>query len=229
MSVQRIGGVAAIALGIAIIAEIGAFLVYAPSVGVSVGELGDPTKFLDLLIRGRIFFSYEAFAFACASIFTIALVRALDQRLRRGVPELSATVAILGYAAFVVLALDFQVRAAFAHMSTDELSRDAAMQAGPAVLIMGRGLSELFSIIGGAYFALVSIAALRSAALPRALAWFGLLVAASAIVSIFAGIDPAPQLLIMVWSFWTGAVLLTQPAERWATTATRPAAAGGGA
>jgi hypothetical protein len=226
MSVQRIGGVAAIGLGIVIVAEIAAFLIYAPSLGVSVGDLGDTTKFLDVLIRGRTFFSYEAFAFACASIFAIALVRALDQRLMVGARDLSATAAIFGYAAFVVLALDFQVRAAFAHMSTAEVSRDAAMQAGPAVLIVGRGLGEAFSIAGGAYFALVSIAVLRAGALPRALAWLGLVVAAAAIVSIFAAIDPAPQLLIMVWSFWTGAVLLTQPAERWATTAPRPVAAG---
>jgi hypothetical protein len=209
-----------------IVAEIAAFLIYAPSLGVSVGDLGDTTKFLDVLIRGRTFFSYEAFAFACASIFAIALVRALDQRLMVGARNLSATTAIFGYAAFVVLALDFQVRAAFAHMSTAEVSRDAAMQAGPAVLIVGRGLGEAFSIAGGAYFALVSIAVLRVGALPRALAWLGLVVAAAAIVSIFAAIDPAPQLLIMVWSFWTGAVLLTQPAERWATTAPRPVAAG---
>jgi hypothetical protein len=224
MNLQRIGGVAAIALGIAVVAEVAVFLLYAPSLGVSVGDLGDTNKFLDVLIRGRTVFSYEAFAFACASIFAIALVRALDQRLRKGAPELSATVAILGYAAFVVLALDFQVRAAFAHMSTAEVARDAAMQAGPAVLIVGRGLSEAFSIVGGAYFGLVSIAALRVGALPRALGWLGLITAAAAIVSIFAGIDPVPQLLIMVWSFWTGAVLLTEPAERWATSArTMPA------
>jgi hypothetical protein len=226
MNVQRIGGVAAIALGIAVIAEVAVFLLYAPSLGVSFGDLGDTNKFLDVLIRGRTVFSYEAFAFACASIFAIALVRALDQRLRKGAPELSATVAILGYAAFVVLALDFQVRAAFAHMSTAEVARDAAMQAGPAVLIVGRGLSEAFSIVGGAYFGLVSIAALRVGALPRALGWLGLITAAAAIVSIFAGIDPVPQLLIMVWSFWTGVVLLTQPIESWAAIATRPASAG---
>lgn len=226
MNVQRTGGIAAIALGIAVIAEIVVFLVYAPSLGVNFGDLGDSTKLLDLLIRGRTVFSYEAFAFACASIFAIALVRALNQRLRMGAPELSATAAILGYAAFVVLALDFEVRAAFAHMSTDEVSRDAAMQAGPAVLIVGKGLSEVFSIAGAAYFALVSIAVLRVGALPRPLGWLGLVTAAAAIVSIFAGIDPAPQVLIMVWAFWTGAVLLTQPAERWATTAPRPAAAG---
>jgi hypothetical protein len=226
MSVQRIGGVAAIALGVAIMAEIGAFLVYAPSLGVSVGDLGDTSKFLDVLIRGRTFFSYEAFAFACASIFAIALVRALDHRLRSGAADLSATAAILGYVAFVLLAADFQVRAAFAHMSTAELSRDAAMQAGPAVLVVARALGEAFSIAGGAYFALVSIAVLRVGALPRALGWLGLIIAAAVIVSIFAGIDPVPQVLIMVWSFWTGAVLLTQSEERWATSATRPVAAG---
>src|SRR2546422_1076925 len=93
MNLQRIGGVAAIALGIAVIAEVAVFLLYAPSLGVSVGDLGDTNKFLDVLIRGRTVFSYEAFAFACASIFAIALVRALDQRLRKGAPELSATVA----------------------------------------------------------------------------------------------------------------------------------------
>ena len=222
MSVQRTGGVAAIALGIAIIAEIVVFLVYAPSLGVSFGDLSDTTKFLDVLIRGRAVFSYEALAFACASIFAIALVRALDQRLRKGAPELSATAAIVGYAAFVVLALDFQVRAAFAHMSTAEVSRDAAMLAGPAILIVGRSLSEVFSISGGAYFALVSVAVLRVGALPRPLGWLGLVTAAAGVVSIFAGIDPAPQLLIMVWSFWTGAVLLTQSEERWAAPATRP-------
>jgi hypothetical protein len=226
MSAQRTGGIAGIALGLAIVIELAMFLVYAPSLGVNLGDLGTPTKLLDLLIRGRTGFSYSGLGFAAASLFALTLVRALDQRLRRDVPDVSATAAWFGYAAFVLLAVDFQTRAAFAHMSTDEIPRDVAMQVGPAVLIVQRAFTETFALAGAAYFVLLSVAVLRVGVLPRALGWLGLLVAAATIVEIFAAVDPAPQLLLMVWSFWTGAVLLTQPAEGWATTAARPAAAG---
>ena len=225
MGTQRAGGVAAIALGGVIVIELATFLVYAPSLGVNVGELGDPTKLLDLLIRGRIAFAVTGTAFAAACIFALVLVRALDQRLREGAPQLSATAALFGYTAFVLLAVDFQARAAFALAATNQLTREAAIQAGPAVLIVQRAVTDTFALGAAAYFGLLAIASLRIGVMPRVLGGVEWIVAAAALVGIFVAIDPVPQLLLMVWSFWIGAILLTTPAQRWATSATRPSPA----
>ena len=70
------------------------------------------------------------------------------------------------------------------------------------------------------------VAALRTGALTRTWAWLGLLGAAAGFVEIFASIDPAPQILLMMWAFWVGAILLTTPEERRITNATRSAVIG---
>jgi hypothetical protein len=99
-----------------------------------------------------------------------------------------------------------------------------------AVDLVSSGLSGNGEILGGSWLLLVSLAALRTRGLPKALNLLGLAVAAIGIVSVVPPIKDLAMIFGLgqiIWALWLGIALLGRPRAKAAATST--AAPGPGA
>lgn len=92
-------------------------------------------------------------------------------------------------------------------------AQDAAYAASvwSAILAVQDGLGGGVEIVGGLWVLLISVAALRSTALPRALGYLGMLVGAAGILTIvpaLAELGAAFGLGQIVWFAWLGTIML---------------------
>lgn len=210
-TLQRFGGAAAWYMAAAYLIGIVIFLVVLDLPGIT-----DPAQKLALHVDHQaLIFSTNLLLYVFFGFFLMVLSLALYDRLKSGAPALmqaavatgivwagsliaSGMVANAGLAAVAQLYTHDPAQAALTWQVIDSVSGG-----------LGNANGE---ILGGVLVTLVSLAALRSGGLPRALNVLGLLVGAVGIISL---IPMATDLLTgvfglsqIVWFVWLGAVLL---------------------
>lgn len=185
---------------------------------------GDPTpaESVDVLVEHQTtFFLWYLTIFLVFGAAIVPLVRALHLRLRSSSPLLADVAAVFGviwaglmFATGMISNIGIGVVADLAE--TDPAQAEAVWSSIDAVT---NGLGGGNEVVGGLWVLLVSVAALRSDALPRAVAVIGLLSALAGLVTVVPGLEDVGMVFglgLIVWFVGAGAALLrTDP---WAST-----------
>lgn len=142
------------------------------------------------------------------------LAVSLHARLRHGAPALSLAASVVGciWATMLVASgLVFNAGGA-AVVALHPTSPAQAVAAWQAIEPVADGLGGAGGeLLGGLWVLLVSVAAWRAGAFPRALSWSGIAVGAVGVVSVLPGLAAGAYLfgvLQIVWFVWMGIVLL---------------------
>jgi len=204
------GGLAALYLAAAYIVAMPYFLVF-----VKYMDVVDPVERVNVLMSNhdsmRIM---NLVTYVVFGIVLAVLALSLHARLRRGAPALSQAATVVGCIwAVMLVASGLTFNAGMAavvdlHASSPAQAVTAWQTIEPVADGLGSSGGEL---LGGLWVLLVSLAALRGAALPKALNWCGVAVGAAGVLSVVpALVDLAKVfgLLQIVWFVWLGIVML---------------------
>lgn len=209
---QRLGGIAALYGAIAYIAAIPYFLIV-----VDYPSVVDPLKKVILLKDNYIsMYAMHVIVYEFFGIGLIVLGLALYQRLREDAPALApigAAIALV-WACLLLgssMVFNYGMGAVVELYDTDPAQAMRMWQTiEPIALGLGGSGGEL---LGGLWLLAVSWAAIQADALPRALNWLGLVVAAAGLISIVPQMRDVAivfGLLQIVWFAWVGIVLLSR-------------------
>jgi hypothetical protein len=207
---QRSGGLAALYLAAAYLVAMPFFLVI-----VKYPSVVDPVEKVALLVRNhdsmRVMYliTYVIFGVVLA-----VLALALHARLKDGAPALTQAATAVGLIWAVVLIASGMIfnagmAAAVGLHATDPAQAVAAWQAiEPVAQGLGGSGGEL---LGGLWVLLVSVAALRTGALPKVLDWLGVAIGAAGVLSVVPALNDLAYgfgLLQIVWFVGLGIVML---------------------
>lgn len=207
---QKMGGVAALIeaatylVGFALL-----FTLLAPL----AGELG-PDEFLALLADNyAIMYVWNLIIYVINGIFLVVLVLALHSRLQSGAPALAQTATAFGIIwSVLVIASGMLILNDLGLLM--KLAGNDPAQAATTWLTLSAvedGLGGGVELPGGLWVLLVSWAALRSGALPRALNFVGLVIGLAGILTLVPITDAFEAVFglgCIVWFIWVGIVLL---------------------
>ncbi len=146
----------------------------------------------------------------------VPLVLALHDRLKSGTPALAQAGAAFGLIwAGLVLATGMITNIGLGTIA-DLASTDPAQAASvwSALDSVQNGLGGGNEIAGGIWVLLVSVAALQSGALPRALNYLGAVSGAAGLVTVLPGLEPVGMVFglgLIAWFGWVGVVMVRQP------------------
>ena len=149
----------------------------------------------------------------------VVISLALNRRLKAGSSLLAQTATAFGIIwAGLLLAAGMIINIGFG--TVVDLYATSAAQAEAlwlAIDSVGNGMSGGMEIAGPMWVLLVSIAALQTGALPKALNWVGILIAAGGLVTIIPALETVGAIFglgLIVWLTWLGIVMLrTEPSE----------------
>lgn len=207
---QKAGGLAALYLAAAFVVAMPYFLMF-----VKYPSVVDPVEKVALLVGNHdsmqvmYLITYVIFGLALA-----VLALALHARLRDATPALAQAATAVGLIWAVVLVasgmiFNAGVAAVVGLHGTDPAQAVAAWQAiEPVAQGLGGSGGEL---LGGLWVLLVSVAALRTGALPKVLSWLGVAIGAAGVVSVVPALSDVAYgfgLLVIVWFAWLGVALL---------------------
>jgi hypothetical protein len=208
---QKLGGIAALLLGLVEALFLAVFLFVLPQLGFELSMFYDPPRFVQFVTQ------YYPIYFALSLVivlFTpalVVLVRALDARMR-ALPASRSLVAIatpFGYIGATILILNALVQYASVRLF---VSTPPAFAAGIQASATFDMTSMGASLVLGAWIFLLSWTAVRDGGLPRGLAYFGMLVALADLLALFG--LPVGELLTTIWLLAVGVVLLSsKPVE----------------
>jgi hypothetical protein len=142
------------------------------------------------------------------------LTLALHARLRSREPVLSQSAAVVGLIWAVMLLASGMIFNAGMEAVVKLHGSDAtqAVSAWQAIEPVAQGLGGSGGeLLGGLWVLLVSVAALRTGALPAALNWLGVIIGVAGLLSVAPPLHAAVYafgLLQIVWFIWLGIVLL---------------------
>jgi hypothetical protein len=212
---QRAGGVAALYLAAAYLVAMPYFLIV-----VDWASLVDPAQKVAALVANQnSMYAMHLITYVVFGIVLAALALALWKRLA-GSPSIAAVSGAVGliWACMLVasgLVFNFGAAAVVDLYATSPAQAVSAWQAiEPVAEGLGSGQGEL---LGGLWVLLVSLAALRTAGLPKALNWLGIVIGTAGIASVIPVLLDARLvfgLLQIVWFIWLGIVMFrTRPSE----------------
>jgi hypothetical protein len=207
---QTVGGIAALYLAAAYVVAMPYFLVF-----VRYPSVVDSAEKVSLLVRNHD--SMRAVYLATYIIFGVVLAvlaLALHARLKDGAPALAQAATVAGLMwAFVLVASGMIFNAGVAAVvglhATDPAQAVSTWQAiEPVAQGLGGSGGEL---LGGLWVLLVSVAALRTGRLPKALNWLGVAIGVAGVLSVVPVLKDLAYgfgLLQVVWFVWLGIVML---------------------
>jgi hypothetical protein len=207
---ERAGGLAALYMAAAYVVAIPYFLVL-----VNYPSVVDPLQKV-LLLRDNFasMYTMHVIVYEFVGLGLIVLALAIHHRLKVGAPSTAQVATAIGLIwACLLLAssmvFNYGMEAAVGLYATDPAQ---AVRLWQALETVGQGLGGAGGeLLGGSWMLLVSWAALRTEALPKALSWFGLVIAAAGVASVVPALRDAAVvfgLLHIVWFAWLGIVLL---------------------
>jgi hypothetical protein len=209
-NLQKPGGVAALYIAVAYLAAIPYFLVL-----VNYPSVVDPTEKVVLLRNNYTsMYAMHVIVYEFVGLALVVLGLALYHRLKTGAPALAQVATTIGLIwACLLLAssmvFNYGMETAVALYATDTVQAVMLWQAFETVAQgLGGAGGEL---LGGLWMILVSWAALRTGAFPKALTWFGLVVAGAGLISVVPALRDSAiafGLLHIVWFAWVGIVML---------------------
>jgi hypothetical protein len=212
---QKVGGFAALYLAAAYVLAMPYFLVF-----VKYQSAVDPAEKVALLLsnhdsmRAMYLVTYILFGIVLA-----VLALALYARLKDGTPTLAQAATAVGLIwAFVLVASGMIFNAGMAAVVGLHGANPAqAVSAWQAIEPVAQGLGGSGGeLLGGLWVLLVSVAALRTGALPKALNWLGVAIGAAGVLSVVPALGDLKYvfgLLQIVWFVWLGIVMLRTTAR----------------
>ena len=212
---QKVGGFAALYLAAAYVAAMPYFLVF-----VKYQSAVDPAEKVALLVSNHD--SMRAMYLVTYIIFGIVLAvlaLALYARLKDGTPTLAQAATAVGLIwAFVLVASGMIFNAGMgAVVGLHGANPAQAVSAWQAIEPVAQGLGGSGGeLLGGLWVLLVSVAALRTGALPKALNWLGVAIGAAGVLSVVPVLSDLAfvfGLLQIVWFVWLGIVMLRTTAR----------------
>jgi hypothetical protein len=223
---QKAGGFSALYLAAAYLVAMPFFLLF-----VKYQDVVDPAEKVAVIVREHAsmqvmyLITYVVFGLVLA-----VLALTLYARLKDGAPTLAtaATVAGLLWAvALVASGMIFNAGMA-AVVGLHGASPTQAVAAWQSIEPVAQGLGGSGGeLLGGLWVLLLSAAALRTARLPRALGWLGVVAGAAGVLSVVPALRDlgyAFGLLQIPWFVWVGVVLLRTPARETAAVPASPEA-----
>ncbi len=206
---QRAGGVAALYLAAAYLVAMPYFLIV-----VDYTSLTDPAQKVAALVEHQSsMYVMHLITLVIFGIVLAMLTLALWKRLA-GSPTIAAAGGVVGLiwaGTLVASGLVFNFGAAFV-ADLNATSPPQAASAWQAIDTVADGLgSGGGELLGGLWVLLVSVAALRTGALPKALNWLGIVIGAAGIASIIPALLDGRYvfgLLQIVWFIWLSVVML---------------------
>jgi hypothetical protein len=211
-SLQKAGGIAALYLAAAYLAAMPFFLLV-----VNLPGLVDPLQKAAALVAHRNgLYTMELVVYVFFGLVLAVLATALKERLKAGAEALmkvATPIALIWAGLLIASGMIYNVGVGpVAALYGKDPAQAASLWA--AIDLVSSGLSGNGEVLGGAWMLLVSIAALKSGGLPRALNILGLVVAAvgiASVVPVLQDLASAFGLGQVLWFSWMGAVMLRAP------------------
>jgi Domain of unknown function (DUF4386) len=217
-TVQKVGGIVALLLGLFYTTFLIVFLFVLPGLGFEVSMFRDPPRFVAFVNAHYGLYYWLGLVGVLLTPSIVVLVRALDERMRATAasPSLIGIATPFGYVGATILFLNwlFQYTAVMSFASAPP-AFSAQVQASVTFDMTNLG----YFLALGAWTLLLSLAAFRSAGLPRWLTYLGILVALSDLLVLFG--LPFGALLTTIWFLAVGVVLLTKKAPEMALEGAR--------
>lgn len=209
ITLQTVGGVAALYLATAYLAAMPFFLLF-------VGDPAEqtPTEQVSTLVTHHwpLHVAYLG-TYVVFGIVLAVLALALHDRLQTVAPVLARVAAVVGVlwgGALLASGLIYNTgMAAVVDVHATDPGRAASLWQAIEPVSQGLGGAD-GELLGGLWVLLVSIAGLRGP-LPRRLGWLGLVVGTAGLLSVIPPLQPAAYafgLLQLVWFGWLGVALL---------------------
>jgi len=217
-NLQKMGGVAALIDAATYLVAIGLFLTLLAPMGNTELDFGQFMAFF--MDNQMIVFIWDLLSYMVNGVFLVILALALYDRLKAGSPAMAQVATVLGLIwAVMVFASGFITIYGY-EVLANLYGKDPA-QAATLKLVLGTvtlGLDHSDRFLGCLWVLLVSWAALRSGALPKALNYLGMVIGIPGIISTlfpaFNELGIAFGLGIIVWWIWLGIVLLRSNPSR---------------
>jgi len=225
---QKVGGFAALYLAAAYLVAMPYFLVF-----VKYSTVSDPVEKVTMLVgnhdsmRAVYLITYVIFGIVLA-----VLALTLYARVRAGAPTLTLVGTVAGLIWAVVLVASGMIFNAGVAAVVDlhATSPAQAVSAWQSIEPVAQGLGGSGGeLLGGLWVLLMSVAAIRTAALPKMLSWLGIVIGALGVISVVPALKDVAYgfgLLQIVWFVWLGIVMLRttiRPADTgWSAEALEP-------
>lgn len=208
---RRIGGAAAVVAALTFVFGIVMF-----ATGMSDYTMGDPSpaESVDFLVahQGSLFVWYLVI-FLVFGIALVPLALALHRRLAPATPMLATTATAFGliwaglmFATGMISNIGIEVVADLAGSHPGD-----APAVWSSIDAVTNGLGGGNELLGGLWIGLVSVAALASGALPKALNWLGVTTAVAGLATLAPGFEAAEMVFglgSIAWFVWIGTALL---------------------
>lgn len=207
----RVGGVAALTLAATFVVGIAMF---ATLLGDYTAPDTTPAASVAFVVDHQgVLFVWYLVTLVVFGIALVPLALALHQRLKTRAPGLASIATAFGLIwSGLILATGMISNIALSTVTdlagTNKVQAESVWSALDAVT---NGLGGGNEIAGGMWVLLVSLAALRTSALPRALDLVGILSATAGLVTIVPGLSDVGMVFglgLIVWFAWLGSVLL---------------------
>ena len=217
-TLQKIGGFAALIDAATYLVAIGLFLTLLAPMGNTELDFGQFMAFF--MDNQMIVFIWDLLSYMVNGVFLVILALALYDRLKADSPAMAQVATVLGLIwAVMVFASGFITIYGY-EVIANLYGKDPA-QAATLKLVLGTvtlGLDHSDRFLGCLWVLLVSWAALRSGALPKALNYLGMVIGMPGIISTlfpaFNELGIAFGLGIIVWWIWLGIVMLRSNPSR---------------
>jgi hypothetical protein len=208
-NLEKAGGIAALYLAAAYLAAMPFFLLV-----IDYASLVDPLQKVAALVAHRDgLYVMELVVYVFFGIFLTLLAVALKERLKAGAEALmkvATPVALIWAGLLIASGMIYNVgMGPVLALHGKDPAQAASLWS--AIDLVSSGLSGNGEIMGGAWTLLVSIAALKTGGLPKALNVLGLAVASVGIASVVPVLKDMAQVFGLgqiVWFSWLGVVLL---------------------
>jgi len=217
-TLQKFGGISALIEAATFV--VGFALYFTVLASANYGSLNmdplkiDPVQNAAFLAENQgIMYAWHLIIYVVFGIFLVVLAQALHERLRADAPALAQTAAVFGYLWAGLVIASGMVANVGAGVVAQVYARDPE-QAGTIWLSLQfvvDGLGGGNEIVGGVWVFLLSLAALRSGALPKLLNYLGLLIGSAGIITMIPPLSEVGVIFglgLIVWFVWLGIVML---------------------
>lgn len=214
---QKTGGIAALIGAVTVVIGLAMFALVLTDYASGDPEPAESVAFL--ADNQATIFIWNLITLIVFGIVVVVVALALNRRLKAGSSLLAQTATAFGIIwAGLLIAAGMITNIGFG--TVVDLYATNAAQAETvwlAVDSVGNGLSGGMEIVGPMWVLLVSVAALQIGALPKALNYVGILIAAAGFVTIIPALEAVGAIFglgLIVWLAWLGIVMLrTNPTE----------------
>jgi hypothetical protein len=212
---QKAGGAAALYIALALLAAMPFFLLVVDYQGAKT--IADKVAVIAADYAGLYAMYLVSYVFYGFAVGVLAF--ALHDRLQSHAPatmRAATAVGLLWSVALVASGMiwDYGMTTVVTLLKTDPAHAQAVWQSvEPVSEALGGAGGEL---LGGLWILLLSVVAVRSGALPKALGWFGVVIGSAGLVSVVPGLHHAAILFglaLIVWCAWVGVVLVRTKAS----------------